>query len=186
MRASRRLVVVSGLPGSGKTTIARALAPLIDLPVIDKDEILERLFDVRGTGDGDWRRQLSREADAMLQADVARSAGAIVCSFWHGAGMAPDSGTPTDWLVTLPGAIVNVHCACPPDIAAERFLRRTRHAGHLDRVRSPADVIASIAALAAAGPPAIHERITVDTTRPVEITALCRDVQAAMGRARTV
>lgn len=44
-------VVISGLPGSGKSTLARRLAPLLKLPIIDKDDILERLFKEKGIGD---------------------------------------------------------------------------------------------------------------------------------------
>jgi shikimate kinase len=49
--------VVSGLPGSGKSTIARRLGPLINLPVIDADDILERLVESKGVGDASWRRE---------------------------------------------------------------------------------------------------------------------------------
>lgn len=177
---SRRFVIVSGLPGSGKTTVARALAPLMNLPVVDKDEILERLFESRGIGDFGWRRALSREADVILHADVSASVGAIVSSFWHVPGMPTDSGTPTDWLDSLSGVIVNVHCECPPAVAADRFLRRTRHAGHLDGTRSAADVHASIDALAALGSLGIGEPVLVDTTLPIDGVALLRDVNAAM------
>ncbi len=176
----RRFVVVSGLPGSGKTTIARALAPCLDLSLIDKDEILEGLFESRGTGDGAWRRRLSRESDDILQSTVASSHGAIVTSFWHAPGMPEDSGTPTAWLAALSAAIVNVHCACDPDVAADRFLRRTRHAGHLDGTRMPADVRASIHALAAHGPLAIGEVVVVDTTAAVDTDALSRTVAMAL------
>ncbi len=91
---NRRFVVISGLPGSGKTTLARQLEPALRLPVIDKDEILERLFELKGVGDGVWRRMLSREADELLRAEAtASSEGAILVSFWRQAGMPPDSGT---------------------------------------------------------------------------------------------
>ena len=50
-RLDKPFIVVSGLPGSGKTTVARTLASLLDLPVFDKDEILEQLFDTKGVGD---------------------------------------------------------------------------------------------------------------------------------------
>ena len=58
----RRFVVVSGIPGCGKTTVARRLSPLLHLPVIDKDDILDALFASKGVGDSDWRKTLSREA----------------------------------------------------------------------------------------------------------------------------
>jgi CRP-like cAMP-binding protein len=178
----RRFVVVSGLPGSGKTTIARALAPLLRLPVIDKDEILERLFESKGIGDAAWRRQLSREADAILQSEASASAGAIVSSFWHVAGMPPDSGTPTDWVAALSPTIVQVHCECPPDMAAERFMRRTRHAGHLDATKTAADVLASIQELAGRTLLPIGACVRIDTTGPVVAKAVCRDIEAALER----
>jgi glucokinase len=56
-------VVISKLPGSGKTTLARRLAPALNLPVIDKDDILTRFFESKGIGDVAWRRALSRESD---------------------------------------------------------------------------------------------------------------------------
>ena len=42
--------MISGLPGSGKTTLARRLAPALKLPLIDKDDILKRLFESIGIG----------------------------------------------------------------------------------------------------------------------------------------
>jgi len=53
--------------------VARQLAPLLRLPLIDKDDILERLYETRGTGDAAWRRALSRESDAILQRDAIAS-----------------------------------------------------------------------------------------------------------------
>jgi glucokinase len=75
-------VVISGLPGSGKSTLARRLAPLLNLPVIDKDDSLERLFEIKGTGDAAWRRALSRESDQLFQEEAFQARGAILVSFW--------------------------------------------------------------------------------------------------------
>ena len=129
-------VVVSGLPGSGKSTVARALAPRLGLPILDKDEILERLFDRRGIGDAAWRRQLSRESDALLMTAAVRSPGAVIASFWHMPGMSPDSGTPTDWLARLSPTLVEIHPDCAFARMAGRPLPAKRSArGRDDRVR---------------------------------------------------
>jgi hypothetical protein len=181
----RPFVVVSGLPGSGKTTVARALAPLMNLPMIDKDDVLERLFRSKGVGDPAWRRRLSRESDAILQATASASSGAVVSSFWHVPGMPSDSGTPTDWLPMLSRTVVNVHCDCPASIAAERFVRRVRHVGHLDGMRTTGEVLASLQALTPLGPLGIGEPVVVDTTDELAPTVLLQKVEAGLVRCLT-
>ena len=65
-RMRKPFVVISGLPGSGKTTLGRRLAPALNLVLIDKDDILDRLFEAKGVGNAAWRRALSRESDEIL------------------------------------------------------------------------------------------------------------------------
>ncbi len=45
------LLVVTGMPSSGKTTVAEDLARRLRLPLIAKDEIKESLYDSRGAED---------------------------------------------------------------------------------------------------------------------------------------
>jgi predicted kinase len=55
-RAASLVVVVTGLAGSGKTTVAKALADALDVPLISKDAIKEALFAAVGAGDSIGRR----------------------------------------------------------------------------------------------------------------------------------
>lgn len=147
-----RYVIVSGLPGSGKSTLARRLAPALGLPLLDKDDILEALFDSLGVGDADWRQRLSRSADEVLRRLATEMDGAVLASWWRHPKAESESGTPVEWLSSLPGKRVEVYCACEPPVAAERFLGRTRHPGHLDSTKDREGLAASFERLAAFGP----------------------------------
>ncbi len=175
-------IVVSGLPGSGKSTLARKLAPLINLPVLDKDDFLDRLFETKGTGDAACRRALSREGDQLFQEAAFRAEGAILVSFWHLTGMASDSGTPTEWLEKLSNPVVHLACVCSPEIATERWLHRSRHLGHRDDAVSKEEVLANIRAVARLGPLEIGRRIEVDTSRRrPELESLAKKILRALG-----
>jgi shikimate kinase len=174
-------VVISGLPGSGKTSLARQLAPALHLPLIDKDDILERLFEAKGAGGAEWRRMLSRESDALLEAEArASSGGAVLVSHWRQAGMPADSGTPTKWLLELSNRVVHVHCVCDPEIAAKRFSQRQRHPGHLDAAKSYAEVLADIQTLARLEPLALGPTTAVDTSGDVRPDAVVQDIRRAI------
>ena len=174
------LVVISGLPGSGKTTLGRRLAPVLDLPLIDKDDILNRLFMSKGVGNAAWRRTLSRESDVIFQSEATNSNGAILASFWRLAGMSSDAGTPTDWLDAPSHHVVNVHCGCELELAASRFLQRRRHPGHLDGESSSAELLASLRMLTQLPPLDIGPRIDVDTSQEPNLPDVVRAIHGAL------
>lgn len=175
---NRRFVVITGLPGSGKTTVGKNLALALGLPLLDKDDILVRLFESKGTGDKAWRRGLSRASDEILEREARDSGGAVLVSFWHLPGMPADSGTPTTWLSGLSRLVVGVRCVCPPDVAAARFVQRTRHPGHLDDESTFADVLASLEAQTRLAALNFEPSIDVDTSKAVDIDSLVRRLEA--------
>ncbi len=54
-----------------------------EMPLIDKNDILDRSFEWRGVGNTVWRRTLSLESDAILQHEATDSKGAVLVSLWR-------------------------------------------------------------------------------------------------------
>lgn len=159
-----RYVVVSGPPGSGKTTLATALGERLGFPVLGKDDIKEPLMAALSPRDVDESRRLGIAAVSVLFVVAARLTAAVLENSWH-----PEFDAPR--IDALPGGIVEVFCRCPTDLAYERYLSRagTRHPGHFDAVRDPADLYtAGTTAPIAGGRPMIE----VDTAAPVDVAAL--------------
>ncbi|MGA7732343.1 MAG: AAA family ATPase, partial [Chloroflexia bacterium] len=60
------LIVITGLPGTGKTEMGRYLARELNLPLIYKDGIKETLFDSLGVGDWEWSRKLGSTTYSLM------------------------------------------------------------------------------------------------------------------------
>jgi hypothetical protein len=67
-----------------------------------------------------------------------RAKGAVLVSWWQHPQSNVASGTSPSWLRSLPGEVLEIHCKCSPQVAAERFFDRRRHTGHLDTANSKA------------------------------------------------
>ena len=76
-------MVVSGPPASGKTTLARALAPALGLPLIAKDTIKQALMTVLPVPDVAASRVVGGASVAALLAVAAETGGAVLESVWH-------------------------------------------------------------------------------------------------------
>ena len=175
----QRHIIVTGIPASGKSTIGQAVAAALGLAMFDKDEILEALFNSRGVGNADWRRELSRAADDELKEKALRSEGAVISSWWHHPASNVDTGTPVEWLSSFPGVVVELHCVCSPHIAAERFRSRTRHEGHLDHLKTHAELLASFEQQAALGPLGLGRLVEVKTERNVDLEPVLAQIDIA-------
>lgn len=173
-------IVISGLPGSDKTTLARPLSTMLRLPLLDKDDLLETLLTNLGADSAEDRERLSRASDALMEKVAGASSGAVLSSFWRRESLSATSGTPTKWLRHLPG-VVEVLCDCPPGIAAERFHARVRHPGHHDNRRSFADSLWRYEQLAATLPLGVGPVVRVDTSRTVDVAGVVEAVRAAAG-----
>jgi predicted kinase len=122
------VIVVSGIPGSGKTTLAKQLAPVLGVPLVSKDVIQEALMDALGSGDMAWAMQLSRAAHVVMYNLVTDLGPDVVLEANFHRGLAEPE------LHALGCPLVQVFCRCPVELAWSRYQQRrtdpARHAGH--------------------------------------------------------
>lgn len=60
------LVIIAGMPATGKSTITKKIAGKLGLPILEKDDLKEELFDTVGYKDLAEKRMLDRAATAVL------------------------------------------------------------------------------------------------------------------------
>jgi predicted kinase len=167
--AVRRIVLVSGPPGAGKSTLAQPLAAELGFALLAKDRIKETLHSWLGQeSDLAWSQRLGAASMELLWA-LAADAPAVVleANFW------PDHPQLHGHLASLGGALVEVHCVCPAGECQRRYAQRalSRHGVH---------VVTELSEQAfdrCAEPVGFGRVITVDTSQPVQIGQLARQVQ---------
>ncbi len=129
------LLVVSGLPCAGKTSVAERLAIELNLPLITKDGIKEQLFNSLGWKDRDWSRKLS-QASVELLFYFAESQLAVGNSLVVESNFQPDLAAPRllDMQRRFSALLFQVYCRADTDTLFERYKARTgtRHPGHAD------------------------------------------------------
>ncbi len=166
-------MLVSGAPGSGKTTLARPLARALGFALISKDDIKEPMFDTLGAVAGDLTqsRKFGAASWEVLWSLARHSPRLVLEANFH-----PDSDDERSRIAALPAEITEVFCRCPAAEAARRFNVR---ASTLERHKAHAAVseITEDDVIRLFGKPiGIGPVIEVDTTLPTDIDGVVRAV----------
>lgn len=132
------VLLVTGPPGSGKTTLARSLALRLGVPAICKDDLKESLFEALGWGDREHSRALS-DAAYRIMFHLVRAQVAAGRSLILEANFRPEAATLLEGIRRERGfRPVQVRCVAERAILVERLtaraLQRSRHPGHADSV----------------------------------------------------
>jgi predicted kinase len=140
--ARPRLVLVTGAPASGKTTLADRLGPAVGLPVLSRDRLKALLADALPGG-------ASSDMDLLRQTHIALFFELLAYLLASGPGLVAESAldvslAPTDLRPALALAdTVMVHCDVTPEEFVRRFSARARRgerhrahddAAHLDLI----------------------------------------------------
>ncbi len=164
-------MIVTGVPGSGKTTLGNDLAAALGLPFLSLDAIKERLHACSAATQDRFALRLAAEQEMLALLDTAD--GSAVVDIW----VAPDRDTQrvSELLERSDRHIVEVLCRVPASVAAARYERRGRRGGpHL----APDEPTLQMIRVAAGRiePLGLGDCIEVDTSQPVDVSQLVDDM----------
>jgi hypothetical protein len=175
-----RIVLVSGPPASGKTTLARPLAERLGFALLTKDDIKETLFTaMQGPpGDVEFSRKIGAASMDLLWALAPHCPAS--CSRRISARRARTSA-PKSRRLQKPArrsskSIAAFPAKKPPAVSPNARASERHHPAHVLAEMPPDRMIEY------EEPFALSPVLEVDTTHPVDIEALARQIEAAWAR----
>jgi predicted kinase len=136
------LIIISGPPCSGKTTLGAWLAQELKLPLFHRDVFKELLFDSLGWSDLEWSQRLGGASYALLY-HAAEALLRAEHSVMIESNFDPQFDTQRlrELAARHPFLPLQIRCLAEGPVLFERFKQRvasgTRHPGHIDHLNIP-------------------------------------------------
>jgi aminoglycoside phosphotransferase family enzyme/predicted kinase len=168
--ATIRLVVVGGLPGTGKSTLAAGIGTRMGWPVLRSDEIRKELAGMDPLTSAPARYRDGIYAPAATEATYAALVDRARELLTRGESVVLDasfSAADRRTAATVLGDethadVIELCCVLPPDVAAARLARRAAHGG------DPSDATVEVAGEMAGDFDPWPSAVTVDTAAPAD------------------
>lgn len=166
----KRALLVNGVPASGKSSVAHALAGRTGWPLFAVDTIKEPFFKELAPVDRDLNRRLGRAAYAAIFDTIAAfpDGQTVIVDAWFGF-------QPTEVLTGHSARaglalLAELWCEAPPEVVGARYAARVPHR---PKEHPGLEYVPDLVALAGrARPLDLGPRLTIDTTTPLDIAAI--------------
>jgi predicted kinase len=122
---SNNLILVTGFPGTGKTTLARKIAEDYKLPLLERDAIKLLLLRELGFRDRAWSRKIGKTSYDILYYAIEqhlKSEGSIVIESDFGPHFANEIFE--QWSITYNFSCLQIICNAEKEIIIQRFKTR--------------------------------------------------------------
>lgn len=167
---TKTLIVITGAPATGKTTLGRKISPELNIPYLCRDEIKEIMFDSLGWSTREWSRELGLTSFDLLYFFIEKimqtNSSFIIETAFNAEYSNPQINSLCEKYGYTP---VQIFCHCDNSIRKTRFHERfnygNRHPGHVDHTMIMEDGDAPKFKLDLAG----ENLIEIDTTEPDKI-----------------
>jgi predicted kinase len=125
VKCKPRLIVVTGLPASGKTWLATKISQALNVPLFTKDQIKIELLESLGKKDRDWDRQVGMAA-VRLQIRLAENLLTKTCPVLLESNFKEefDARLIRDLLERTTSGCLQIVCGANGDVLIERFSQR--------------------------------------------------------------
>ena len=136
---NRTLIVVTGPPCAGKTTLAAQLGRALSLPAVHRDALKEILFDTLGVKDRAWSREVGGSSyDLLFSFLESLLKAGYPCIAESNFEVGRTSTRLKNLCETYNFTPIEILCTAETETLRERYLARLesgqRHEGHVDHL----------------------------------------------------